>query len=108
MLRHDVKFVTTPESTLLMSFESVFPLMGVRIAATQVLQGLVSKDTSDYAEDNNVEVVRGAQNTYRATSSPRSNPDTTIERAVARRWAGANSPTSGSTILHSVLATSFR
>jgi hypothetical protein len=32
----------------------------------------------------------------RAMSIPRSRPETTIERAVARRWAGARSPTSGS------------
>ena len=31
----------------------------------------------------------------RATSMPRSRPDTTIERAVARRSLGARSPTSG-------------
>jgi len=32
----------------------------------------------------------------RATSIPRRRPDTTMERAVARRWIGARSPTSGS------------
>lgn len=31
-------------------------------------------------------------------SIPSSSPDTTMERAVARLWGGASSPTSGSTI----------
>lgn len=33
----------------------------------------------------------------RAIRMPRRRPETTIERAVARRWGGARSPTSGST-----------
>ena len=90
-----------------MSSASVLPPMGLLITAAHVQRGVGSKDTSDYAEDSIIEVVRGTENTYRATSNPRSNPDTTIERAVARRWAGANSPTSGSTILHSVLGKSL-
>lgn len=32
----------------------------------------------------------------RAIKIPRSKPDTTMDRAVARRWAGAKSPTRGS------------
>lgn len=32
----------------------------------------------------------------RAMSMPRRRPETTMERAVARRWGGARSPTRGS------------
>lgn len=34
----------------------------------------------------------------RAIRMPRSRPETTIDRALARRWGGARSPTSGSTV----------
>lgn len=36
----------------------------------------------------------------RAKSRPRRKPDEVMERAAARRWGGARSPTSGSTVPH--------
>ena len=59
MLRHEVKFVTTPDSTLLIKSGSVIPLMGMCIVTTRVLLGVHSKDISANAEDSTIEVVRG-------------------------------------------------